>query len=313
MKRGRHFALAYRRVFCMMARGRFWSALMKAAIAGLLLFLAATPASAAGSMAVTFVEDRAGQPLDLKGYGLTFNEEFDGPLSLQGPRLFAPVHTPIGAGKFDDPQGPAYAAVEVPGEDGRDVTALSITAYKDGGGWRSGNVQSADAAQSYRQAPFGGKGFACRGCYFEARLKFPQAAPGYWAAFWLLSPDQPGIGHVEVDVIEWYGGDPKGHHQSVHVWSKAAPAKHTFKSNFVGMKDVIADGRWHNYGALQQDGQIVFYVDRREISRVPVTAEFDVPLYALVSLSVLPKEAAAAVGPMVLYADYIRAYAPKGL
>ena len=176
--------------------------------------------------------------------------------------------------------------------------------------WRSGNIQTADQAQSYRQAPFDGRGFVCRGCYFEARLKFPKAAPGYWAAFWLLSPDQPKTGHVEVDVIEWYGGDPKGHHQSVHIWNRPKE-KHTFKSNYTGMKGVVTDGEWHSYGALQRDEEIVFYVDRKEIARVKVDQAFNVPLYAVLSLSVLPKEVPQAKSPMVLYADYIRAYAPE--
>jgi hypothetical protein len=278
---------------------------MTRSIIAILFWLTAGPVLAAGSLAVTFSEQSAGSPLDLDGFRLQFAEEFDAPVSLKGPRLFAPVHAPYGAGQFDPPEGRAYAVTR--DDEGHGV--LRITAYQDAKGWRSGSVQTADAAQSKGQARIGPQGFACQGCYFEARMKFPRSAPGYWSAFWLLSPDPKGS-HVEVDVVEWYGGDPRGHHQSVHIWRKP-PAKKAFKSNYSGMAGVIDDGDWHDYGLLQEPGRLTFYVDRREVARVAVDETFDVALYPLVSLAVLPKEAPQAKGPMTLDVDYLRAYAPR--
>jgi hypothetical protein len=272
------------------------------AAASLCLFLQ-TPAIAGGDLPVEFDESRSGGPIDLSGRRLSFNEDFKGYLSLRGPRLFAPVHAPAGAGVFDPPEGPAYATVEVDG-----VKALRILAYKQDGQWRSGNVQTASIAQAHEGAPFSRYGFACKGCYFEARMKFPRAAAGYWSAFWLLSPHAKS-GHVEVDVIEWYGGDPKGHHQSVHAGPSGKSGRR-YKSNYISMLSTLGDGGWHDYGVQQNPGELIFYVDRREISRVKVPADFDVPLYPLVSLVVLPSEADQAKSPMTLYVDYIRAYAP---
>jgi hypothetical protein len=275
-----------------------------------LWLVTAARASAGGTMPVTFDESRSGVPLNIRSFRLRFSEEFDGPVSLRGPRLFAPVHAPFGAGRFDGPEGRAYAVVAETGDEGeRPVSALRITAYKDATGWRSGNVQTADSAQAYQQAPFGRRGFACRDCYFEARLKFPEAAEGYWAGFWLLSPHDKKKGHVEVDIIEWYGGDPKGHHQSIHLWP-ASPHKQAYKSNYVGMNGIINDGRWHTYGALKTGGDIIFYVDRREISRVHVEKGFNVPLFPVVTLVINAPEAEKAASPMVLYVDYLRAYSP---
>jgi hypothetical protein len=280
--------------------------MMRRAGLAALAWLAAVPASAGGSLPATFSERDAGAPLDLGGYRLKLDQTFDRPASLRGPRLFAPVHAPYGAGKFDPPDGRAYQVTH----DASGKGVLRITAYKDAGGWRSGSVQTADAAQSKGGAEIGRTGFACRGCYFEARLRFPRGAPGYWSAFWLLSPDRKDKGHVEVDVVEWYGGDPTGHHQSVHVWRKGG-GKPAFKSNYSGLRGVVDDGGWHDYGLLQEPGRLTFYVDRKEVSRVAVGDEFDVALYPVISLAVLPKEADRAKGPMVLDVAYLRAYAPR--
>jgi hypothetical protein len=270
-----------------------------------LFLLLQKPAVAGGDMPVAFDESGSGAPLDLSDRRLVLDEDFNGPLSLRGPRLFAPVHAPYGAGVFDPPEGPAYSVVK---EDG--VGALRIVAYRQDGKWRSGNVQTASIAQAHDGAPFAGTGFACQGCYFEARMKFPRAAPGYWSAFWLLSPHMKD-GHVEVDVIEWYGGDPKGHHQAVHSGPSAKTGRR-FKSNYISMLSTLGDGGWHAYGVRQEPGELIFYVDQREISRVKVATSFDVPLYPLVTLAVFEGEAAQAKEPMALYVDYVRAYAPRG-
>jgi hypothetical protein len=256
-------------------------------------------ADAKGSLAVTWDESASGTDLALHDYRLLFEENFD-EKALTGPKVFAPVHSPFGAGVFDQPAGKAYEAV-----DGN----LVINAYKQENKWRSGSVQTADAAQSAGKAPFtANKGFACGNCYFEARMKFPEGTVhGPWAAFWLLSPESAN-GHVEIDVVEWYGGDPKGHHQTVHVWPKDRKA-HAYQSNYVRLP-AITDGGWHTYGAQVRDGTVYIYVDRKEISRVPVPGEFKSSYYAVVTLAVLEKEAQIAEGSFNIAVDYIRAYEP---
>jgi hypothetical protein len=228
---------------------------------------------------------------------LVFSEEFDGG-SLTGPKVFAPIHAPYGAGTFDPPDGRAYQI-----HDG----ILTLRGYRQDGKWHSGSVQTADAAQAYHGASFGKRGFACRDCYFETRLRFPPGiTPGIWGGFWLLSPDN-GKGHVEVDVIEWYSGDPKGHHHGVHVWP-SDHAEHAGQSDYRGMPE-LTDGQWHSYGA-KVDGQRVLhvYMDRREVSQVALPEAFDATYYALLTLAVFPKQADVAVEPLLIDADYIRAY-----
>ncbi|PTQ13134.1 hypothetical protein CLG96_03110 [Sphingomonas oleivorans] len=277
---------------------------MRARTFAISLIAVPTTAFAGGSMSVTWIEDSTGTELVLDNYDLAFTEDFNRQWSFRGPKLFAPVHTPYGAGIFDAPGEQAYKI-----QNGY----LTLTAYQLDGKWRSGSVQTADAAQSAGTASFSPDwGFACNGCYFESRIKFRGVTTyGYWGAFWLLSPDKPDTGHVEVDAIEWYGGDPKGHHHSVHIWPKA-PASHTFKSNYVGMDGVITDGNWHSYGAQVISGFAYIYVDRKEVARIALPEDFNVPLYPLVTLAILPSEVAQAVSPMRMYVDYIRAYKPRG-
>ncbi len=254
-------------------------------------------ASAGGDFAVTWDETASGEPLDISKYRLVFEEGFDAK-QLTGPKVFAPVHAPFGAGTFDGPTGDAYQV-----EDG----SLTLNAYKRNGRWRSGSVQTANPSQSRGLEPFSdGKGFACGDCYFETRLKFPKGVvPGPWGGFWLLSPEAAS-GHVEVDVIEWYGGDPKGHHQTVHVWPKKA--RHAYRSNYIGMQS-LTDGEWHTYEVKVGGDTVRIFMDGKEISRVAVPEEFDTAYYALVSLAVFPKQADVA-DPFSIEVDYIRAYAP---
>jgi hypothetical protein len=253
--------------------------------------------NAAGELPVMWDKSSAGATIDPDRMKLVFSEEFDR-ASLNGPKLFAPVHAPYGAGTFDPPAGRAYQI-----HDGM----LTLRGYRQDGKWHSGSVQTADADQAYHGAPFGRRGFACRDCYFETRLRFPAGTtPGIWGGFWLLSPDASD-GHVEIDVLEWYGGDPKGHHHTVHIWPRDR-ATHSGQSEYKGIP-AIGDGQWHSYGAQVDVARVLHvYMDRREVSKVALPAEFDTTYYALLSLAILPKQAEIAKEPLTIDADYVRAY-----
>jgi len=272
------------------------------AVVSALFCILASQVSANGKLAVKWDGSTEGTAIDLNGHQVLFNEDFD-TKALEGPKVFAPVHAPFGAGTFDAPAGEAYDVSE---------GTLILKAYKQDNAWRSGSVQTADLAQSSGRTEFDGtRGFACADCYFETRLKFPKGVVhGLWAGFWLLSPEAAN-GHTEIDVLEWYGGDPKGHHKSVHVWPKDRHL-HAFKSDYTGMSAII-DGNWHTYGAQIRDGTVYIYTDRKEVAKVAVSEEFKTSYYALVTLAVLPKEAKVAEAPFSIAVDYIRAYAaPAG-
>lgn len=246
----------------------------------------------AGADKTPWDESNAGTPLDLTGSSRVYAEEFDAPLSLKGPILWAKQHADVGLEKYDAAGGGAYSITQ---------GILGITAYKDSAGViRSGNVQSINANQAYQGYPIkpGINGFTCTACYWEARARFPQAY-GTWAAFWLLTPDNPAArGHLEFDGIEFYGkSDPRGHHHSWHKWDTTANGSHVWNSNYVGTT-ALADYQWHTYGVdLRGKATVngapagVVYFDGKEISRYPLEARFfSQPFYYLLTLSINPND-----------------------
>lgn len=260
--------------------------------------------------AVEWTETNKYTTVDPTGFTLVLSEEFSGALALSGPRLFAPVHSNFGASAFDGPTGPAYSIATVPdNNNGGNLSVLRLTGYKNSSGqWRSGNVQTANASQSSGSTAIGsGTGFACLGCYFETRVKFAPLQYGLWAGIWTLSPQAPE-GHVETDTLEWYGGDPKGHHQSLNLWA-AVTNGHTYQSNYTGLSGTLDDGNWHTHGLQVKDGYIIVFMDRKEVSRIPAPTEYLRPQYMLTTLAMYPDGMSQAVSPMIMDVDYMRAYA----
>ena len=200
-------------------------------------------AETANPSAHTWTKEFAGQALDLTGYDLSFSDEFNADTitgnSGSGP-WFAPGRASYGLATFDSPNGSTYTI-----DDG--VMKIRATRAADGK-WHAGSAQTVDPS---------GKGFAQRYGYFEARMKVP-AMPGAWCAFWLKSQAEHwdrSIVRTEIDVVEWYGGDPTGHHRAVHLWPPSKEfrtadrlSEHWYLGNFSRHKELA--GNWHTYGAL---------------------------------------------------------------
>ncbi|RYU60420.1 glycoside hydrolase family 16 protein [Methylolobus aquaticus] len=247
----------------------------------------------------------AGIRLNREGLSLTFSDEFDAfnivPDGGKG-LWYAPIHGPFGAGKFapPTPQGPFFVEGGV----------LRIRAEEIGGDWRSGLMQSVDSH---------GRGFGQRYGYFEMRARFP-VGKGAWPAFWLKSQTDywdKSLTRAEIDIVEWYGGDPKGHHSAVHLWpaSKqgrdAVPLRHVYKSHYYNVSKTLEDGElrgWHVYGAEVTADSVIVYFDDQEVARFPTVEEFRRPLYMLVDLAIFRPEALVAQGPKDMFVDYVRVY-----
>ena len=255
-----------------------------------------------GSADAVWTEEHIGEPLDLTGYDLIFSDEFDkdriSPDGGRGP-WFAPIHYPWGVAKLEPPDGRTYSV-----HDG----ILTIRASKDFRDiWHSGSIQTVDSK---------GQGFAQQYGYFEARMKFP-AMPGAWPAFWLKSQRdawEKTLTRTEIDIVEWYGGDPVGHHRTVHLWPADRPrpgdiTKQWWKGDYSKIPDLPRV--WHDYGALITPDWVIVYLDRKELARIKSLSEFRTPLYPLVSLELYEKDAPLATSPVDLAVDYVRVYAPE--
>jgi beta-glucanase (GH16 family) len=245
-----------------------------------------------------------GTALDLTGYKVSFHEDFNSmDITADGGKgpWFAPIHASYGA----------VAGFDAPGSNNQTYTVsdgiLRIRAARAADGkWHGGNIETVDEK---------GQGFAQKYGYFEARMKFPDM-PGAWPAFWLKSQIEhvdPSVVRPEIDVIEWYGGNPDGVHSTVHLWPPAAQyiqsgglTKHWGKSNY--NKNANLAGQWHTYGALITPELVTMYVDRLEVGRFPTFEEFKTPLYPLVSLTLYDQDAAKAVSPVDLQVDYVKIY-----
>jgi beta-glucanase (GH16 family) len=234
--------------------------------------------------------------LDLSQYRETFSDTFRQPLDVTpwGPSKWI-AHTPwngdFGDATFIDPRGNFPF---ITGPDG-----LKIIARKTSGGkWQSGLLSTRDKK---------GNGFAQAGGYFEARMKMP-AGPGVWPAFWLSGP---GDAHysVEIDVVEYYGQFPDSYHINSHLWPKSRGLSHTDQEITISAAENSLVMAFHNYGVELRDTDIVYYLDRREVARMPMPPAAHSPMSILVNLALgsgWPIENTH--DPSVLEVDYVRAF-----
>lgn len=240
-------------------------------------------------------DTEAPKTLDLRGYHLTFNEEFDSPLDVSphGPGTRWTAHTPwngdFGDAWFTDPR-PGFPFTVSNG-------LLRIEASKDGQGhWRAGLLASNDPK---------GNGFAQRYGYFEMRAKLPPG-PGVWPAFWLSSSPPGADNNIEIDVLEFYG-DPLGSYMStVHVW-KPGPHRGTDFQVVTRPNEVSSD--FHRYGVLVDPDWITMYFDEVEVWKTKTPPEHKRPLMILLNLALgggWPIDKTP--NPSYMYVDYVRAY-----
>ena len=246
--------------------------------------------------------------LDLTGYRLSFDDEFDrldiAPDGGKG-RWYAPVHSDFGEAHFLPPGPKGPFQIVRSGPFGVGGTSLAITASRTPDGWRSGLIETLDSH---------GQGFAQTFGYFEIRAKMPKGQ-GTWPGFWLLTRNglvDPTVTRGEIDVLEQYGSAPDRIHTSVHLWPASARnagglPKHWYKSQKIAVGDMSSD--YHRYGAMLTPQWVIIYYDGNEISRFPMLRQYHTPVYMLVNLTMHAKNLAQATSPLTMLVDYVRAYA----
>jgi beta-glucanase (GH16 family) len=234
--------------------------------------------------------------IDLSGYELTFNEDFDRlDVSAWGPGTRWIAHTPwrgdFGDAAFADPTPDFPFTIK----DG----ILRIEARKGADGkWRSGLLASTDPQ---------GNGFVQQFGYFEMRAKLPPGS-GVWPAFWLIA-NRDEKTSAEIDVLEYYGVGPDVYHSTVHVWPKIAGVEkqtHHIRHK-VPYGSLYED--FHTYGVSVESDSIIFYLDRKEMGRVKTPPEHHRPMFILLNLALgsgWPID--KTINPSYMYVDYVRAY-----
>jgi len=243
-----------------------------------------------------------GQPtLDMTGYHLTFDEEFDdlsvsawGPTGTGGTRWIA--HTPwygdFGDAKFTDP-GPGFPFTV---EDG----LLRIEAREENGQWRSGLLSTVDPNKN---------GFTQKYGYFECRAKLPEG-PGTWPAFWLMGTlNRWGSGpriNPEVDILEHYGHWPNRFSYALHLWGLGG-----LSTTHQGERIVVfgVEDDFHTYGMWIDEEYMILYFDGVEMFRQETPKGVKTPLYPLVNLALGPGwPLDKTPNPSYMYVDYVKVY-----
>ena len=120
--------------------------------------------------------------------------------------------------------------------------------------------------------------------------------------------------NTETDIIEWYSNDPRGLHQTVHLWpakypQPGEPTAHTYNSNYVGHDAARVDQGYHTYGCLIRDDLVIMYFDRKELARYPISQfpQFLAPVYMVLDLAVQGKTGTPDTLDFTI--DYVRAWA----
>jgi Ca2+-binding RTX toxin-like protein len=247
----------------------------------------------------TWTEDFKGTKLDLSGYKLTFDDEFNS-LSIANGKTagnwYSGVHTDFGVASFA-----RGASALAPFSVSNGV--LDIRMQQVNGKWQTGLLQSVDAnSQGFKQS-YG---------YFEMKAQFP-VGTGTWAGLWLISDDNredPTKARVEIDTVEAYAGDP-GLHTTIHYTPGAntpdIPGK-IAGGDYDNVKGAMFDGNFHTYGTMITPQWIISYFDGAEVARVAASDYTKSPFYMIFNLAMSDNGVKDPSAVYDMHVDYIRAY-----
>lgn len=195
-----------------------------------------------------------GQELDLTGYSVVFEDEFDG--TELDTEAWKYCNSGVRRGGYRAP-----SQVEV--KDGNCViTAEYLEDGEFGAGWYAGDLA---LRKWYKQG------------YYEIRCKVNDGG-AFWSAFWLMAAhpyeaqySQGGIGGAELDIFEancW--DDPMARNavsQTIHC-AGVDGVQEGFQSNLVGFfkgKDIYNE--YNTYGLEWTEDEYIFYINGVETCR----------------------------------------------
>jgi len=257
----------------------------------------------------------SGDRLDRSKLTLTFDEEFDGPLSLWNPRsgegrwktCYWFGWQPPGRGCVDkssrtiDTDGSRYVLV--------DAAYNNVNPFHLSGGLltiiNDKNAHREDPKTGGREYTAGlittEPSFSQLYGYFEIRTQLPVGS-GLWPAFWMAQADHAVP--FELDVMENFGRDPKTVYGTAH-WGDGT------ENGFPVKVDSVQQQR--SYGVLWTSEDIVWYVDDVEVARIR-NKDLHAPMYVIASMGVGGKPETAGLPddntkfPAEMVVDYIRVF-----
>ena len=240
-----------------------------------------------------------GEELDLTGYSLVFEDEFE------GDALNTEVWDYRGSGPR---RGGFNAASQVEVKDGTMImTGEYLTDGTYGEGWYTGMIK---LKERY-----------CKG-YYEIRCKVNET-PAFWSAFWIqadapytASISKGGVGGAEIDIFESADTSELINKNSVTQTIHCAGVdgvEEGFQSyNLGAFKGNDIYNEYNTYGLMWTDTEYIFYVNGVEtrrtsfgngVSEVPEDVIVSLEIPAIEKLDTLDKTTSA-----TYTVDYVRIY-----
>ena len=253
-----------------------------------------------------------GTSLDLTGYKLTFDDEFNA-FSSNGP---SNPYVAGGTGTWDttlsygerrlndeaelysdptigvNPDSIVNGVLDINAAPSTDLTA------SQGRGYTSGIITSYHSfSQEYG--------------YFEMRAELPEGV-GMWPAFWLLP--QAHVYPPELDPLEAYGSaSPYGVAGAYLLHSGAIGSATGGQGSWLSTNGANLYTQYNTFGVDWQPNTITFYLNGVATLALPTPAGFDQPMYMLADLAVGGNSPGPAIGETGdLKIDYIRAFSSNG-
>jgi len=275
----------------------------------------------------TLSEQYKGQPMNLTGWNLVFQDEFTTHSVTNDVRgrgnWFAPTHgAPCGAATAVTPpynsSDPTIGLSGTPTTYICSGTTMTIRMQKSGTTWYSGDFCSVNKD---------GYGQSWMYPYIEVKMKAGPSSTGNttgaWPALWVKSKNcffNLCQSYLEYDIYEGYVSDSKGFHNSLHNWPAFRPLSgrlqtHRYKSNYLGLKPAgwpttvnLFDNQYHTYGVMVTPNWVINMFDGLEVFRFPTPVEMKQPLWILLDLAMNSSEVSSADGVYELTVDYVRVY-----
>ena len=166
------------------------------------------------------------------------------------------------------------------------------------------------------------QGFTFRRGYAECRAKLPAGDKGGWFAFWGTSeltyppgtPNSERRGHAEIDFIEAYTDEMPGRaHYTAFIHNRGNPIPGGTTGDVQTPSHTplasVADDTYHLFGVEITDQWIIKYLDRVEISRLPLFNEVRLGgIHLLIDWAGNDDAAGPWASPSDVYIDYVKVW-----
>ncbi|MFD0674058.1 S-layer homology domain-containing protein [Cohnella sp. GCM10027633] len=260
-------------------------------------------------------------PAQTEGMRMLYEDDFSAPLSIsktgEGTRYASlkpdwPNGSEFGEAIFADPTDAVNPFSILDDDYLRIRVSKAPEGYVDPQGWNRKYIGG--LLSSVR---LDGTGIAATNGYFEARIQMP-AGKGAWPAFWLMSQNSSGAGHLpstaEIDTVEGYGHNPSGACQAKHWWA-GNPESHATNCSSDNFAYGDSASTWHLYGTKITPTEVIYYIDNVEVWRHASFEQANTPMYFMLNLALgggWPIDLAKYGDQIDMYVDYVRVFEPSG-